>query len=892
MRTTPRMPRLLAAISPLLLLASSTAGQNAPRVDDDSIVELTSALAVYTDSHDAGRSIEKARESIDAELERLTKERPGWDPLRRSEDLGRAWQLARKRADERPGRIVTEVVEPGSFGGAGLALTYRLPKSYAPAKTRYPLIVTLPDFDEKPDEHLRAQWTLPAILDAAILVCPAMPSKREDWAQVAIHGRPGGLAHVLTAVRVASERFAVDFDRIYVVGRGKGVPAALAAGNTTPQRFAGVVGRAGDAGDLGPDNFVTLPILLQSSGAKGAELERKAQAAGIDTITLLASGGEPDVWSWMLANPRRSKPERVTVVPGDPFPTRVGWLQIAPSASDARATARIDRGTNTIELTSNGVHKARLFLHDGLLDLDRPVRFVCNGTEQSGTLQRSLTTALDLLRDGTSDPACVYVASAELDLTATDPAALLARPAPEDVELAQRLSDAGRDVERLWTVYSWCTTNGREAVAPSVLRSVLRSAPDHAAAREALGHVRGKDAWFPSKEALDRYERSQDPAVAKARNYSLIKGAWMHPEESAFLTKGWTKDQDSGLWISLDDRRRLDAGFVRQDLEWIAPTEAQKVDECLWRVHGEWLDARTADRARARIDDMWVIPGPQVVLHTTVDRAVALRAQREMERACDDMRRVFGAEPRMPIHVTLLREEEQYDRFAFGDPDGRRRGTHAARLHAVHTAFFAESWFQRVDGELTFRGMGVGYWDPEIPNGHLYGVHSARLAAGLSYIDALDPSPKAVRRALSKGTGGDYAATYDAEKRLPAWLRYGGAVYAERYFKDAHAGAERDPWWARAWSLENLKGRGGLRPLDEVFEFKLDPDNREDGLKLLIESGLLVAFAVDGECAPVKAALDELQRALPADRFRPSLVTNLMDALRANEAQLHTFAGE
>lgn len=891
MRTSQRLSRLAAASIPLFLFVCPATGQSVSRVDDEQIAKLASALAAHTQAQEAGRGIEKAREALERELERLTKERPGWDPLRQSQDLGRAWQLARGNADERPGRIATEVVEPGSFGGAGLALTYRLPKGYAPAKTRYPLILTIPDFDEEPAEHLRAQWTLPAILDAAILVSPAMPSKREDWAQVAVHGRPGGLAHVLTAVRVASERFAVDFERIYVVGRGKGVPAAIAAGNTTPQRFAGVVGRAGDAGDLGPDNFVALPILLLGSGAKGSELERKAKAAGVDTITLLAAGGEQELWSWMLDNPRRSIPESVTVVPGDPFPTRVAWLQIAPSASDARATARIERATNTIHLTSNGVHKATLLLHDGLVSLDRPVRFVCNGIEQTGALQRSLTTALELLHDGTSDPACVYVARADLDLTATDPAALLARSAPEDTELAQQLSQAGRDAERLWAVYQSCMKSGRNAAAPSVLRSILRSAPDHAGAREALGHVRGKDAWFPSQEALERYERSQDPEVAKARNYSPIKGVWMHPEESAFPAKGWTKDQESGLWTSLDDRRRLDAGWVRQDLEWIAPAEAQKVDLCLRKVQGEWLDAKSADRRRARIDNMWDIPGPQVVLHTTVDREVALRAQRDMERACDDMRRVFGAEPLLPIHVTLLRDEEQYDRFAFGDPDGRRRGTHSARLHAVHTAFFAESWLQRVDGELAFRGMGVGYWDPEIPNGHLYGVHSARLAAGLSYADALDPSPKAVRRALSKDTGGDYVAAYEAEKRLPAWLRYGGAVYAERYFKDAYAGADRDAWWPRAWSLDNLKTRGGVRPLDDVFAFKLDPDKRDDSLKLLIEAGLLVSFAVDGECAPVSAALAELQRALASSRLRPSITTALVDAIKANEAQLRTFAG-
>jgi hypothetical protein len=88
-----------------------------------------------------------------------------------------------------------------------------------------------------------------------------------------------------------------------------------------------------------------------------------------------------------------------------------------------------------------------------------------------------------------------------------------------------------------------------------------------------------------------------------------------------------------------------------------------------------------------------------------------------------------------------------------------------------------------------------------------------------------------------------------------------------------------------------LKTRGGLRPLDAVLAFHLDPDDRDDGLKLLIEAGLLVSFAVDGQCEPVSAALTELQHALAAGRFRPSLVTALVDAIRANEAKLRAFAG-
>jgi hypothetical protein len=262
-----------------------------------------------------------------------------------------------------------------------------------------------------------------------------------------------------------------------------------------------------------------------------------------------------------------------------------------------------------------------------------------------------------------------------------------------------------------------------------------------------------------------------------------------------------------------------------------------------------------------------------------------------MSRALVDLRRVFGAEPLLPLRVTVLREEEQYDRFAFGDPDGRRPATHAGRLQTVHSAYFAESWFPKVEGKPEFAGMGVCYWEHHIPNGDLYGVHAARLAVGLAYVEALDPSPNAVKKALSAGPGGDYYAAYQAEKKLPAWLRWGGAVYAERYFEDTTVAEGGDPWWARKWSLDNLKSHGGLRDLGAILAFQLDPDQREDALQLLIEAGLVVAFLVDGECAPVAAEHAAFQKALVAGKVTPKQIAALTDALRAHEAELRAFAG-
>jgi hypothetical protein len=263
----------------------------------------------------------------------------------------------------------------------------------------------------------------------------------------------------------------------------------------------------------------------------------------------------------------------------------------------------------------------------------------------------------------------------------------------------------------------------------------------------------------------------------------------------------------------------------------------------------------------------------------------------EMQRALLDLERVFGSAPKLPIPVAVLRDEEQYDRLAFGDPDGRRPPTHVARMHVIHRGYFAESWFEPVDGEHEFRGMGVCYWDTFAPYGDRYGVHAARLALGLSFVDALDPSPKAVFAARKNGPSPEHYADFRAEKTLPEWLRFGGAVYAERYYEDTSVGPDGDRWWTRTWSLENLAQKGGLRPLAEIFAFPADPDQRDDSLRLYIECGLLVAFMVDGGCAPVQEQHEKLKRSLERGSVHPRTLRGLEEALVANEPALRAFAG-
>lgn len=889
-----RMIRFALLLAVLCQLATGGIAQSDRRWKDAELAPLGKSLGAYLEARASALGIEKAKSDLAKSLGDLRRASDGADPLRQPADLQRALVLSRDIAKltVNKGKVSQDVFTDCSLDGKGLDFAYLLPKDYDAAQKGYPLLLLIPDEGESPAEHIRNFWISRDILENALLVAVAMPKNQGEWARVMVNGRPGGLSYVLTGLRMATERFAVDPDRVYVIGRGKGVPAAIAAGNYSPHRFAAVLGRAGDAGDIGPENFSNLPTWFSGAGARASTFQETARSAGHDNCEIDATGTEKELWAWIQKHARQSNPKSVTVVPGDPFPTHAYWMRVAPSATFARARGTLDRATNSVTIQAEGVSHVTLYLNDALLDLDKPLRIVCNNVERRLLAPRNLQTMLDLLLDGSSDAGAVYVAQAVVP-TAADPggAATLSAPAAGDAEFASAFQAAGNQVDKLWDLSQWCKSTQRDAQSELVLRRLIRFAPDHENARAALGHQFEKGQWFTTQAALDRFKRSQDPVIAAAKGHIEFKSLWMHPQERAPAGKGWVKEQESGWWITPADRKRLTEGWARQDLEWISPQETPRLDEGLWRVEGEWVDLTTANERHARIDGMWRIPSADVWLHSTADRDTCTKALVHMSRAMEDLRKVFGAEPMLPLRVAMLRDEEQYDRFAFGDPDGRRRATHAGRLQAVHSAFFAESWFPRVEGKLEFSGMGVCYWDALVPNGDLFGVHSARLAAGLSYGEALDPSPKAVRQAQGSGPQPGYYAAYQAEKALPAWLRWGGAVYAERFFRDDKVAAGGDPWWARAWSLDNLKRAGGMRPLAEILAFPIDPENRKGSQKLLIEAGLVVAFIVDGNCAPVNAAHAEFKTALAAGKLHPNDVKALTEAVLAHEAEMHAFAG-
>lgn len=492
-----------------------------------------------------------------------------------------------------------------------------------------------------------------------------------------------------------------------------------------------------------------------------------------------------------------------------------------------------------------------------------------------------------LLSTGASDPQAVVT-------DALAPLILVRHEAPpqdpdRDKEYERRREAAGKDVEALWDLHIWCSSFGMSKQSRSCLRAILKSDSDHRPAHEASGHLFFDGKWFTTQKKLDKYKKAEGERIAKEKGLVRFEDEWVPEADLPFLRRGLVRD-GAGEWVSKEDLERQEAGWIRQDLVWIKPEEVENVDKGLWKCGERWLDQVEADKYHSSLERWWIIPGDHFLLHSTCDREVAEKALEVMERAWRDLRRVFGIVPARPVAVALLRDSGQYGRFAAGDQATGRPAVEFAALSSVHYAFFADAWFDLKTNE--YKGGGVAYWDASTDAGNSFGPHAARHAAAHSFVEALDPSPVALAKALTASNPETIRRAFYKEKKLPEWFRYGAAAYAERYFIDSLVAAGGNPHWAREWSIQNIAAKGGLRPVRQVFSGELSVSDPSGSSKLINERGLVMAFILDGACAEVLERHKAIRDALEAgDQDLSKLFGALETEINKHSSDLRKFAG-
>ena len=458
-------------------------------------------------------------------------------------------------------------------------------------------------------------------------------------------------------------------------------------------------------------------------------------------------------------------------------------------------------------------------------------------------------------------------------------------------EFEKKLEDAGEDREELWRLYDWCDTLGLESEGRKVLRKILKVDDGDKKAHELLGHVYYDGQWFTSQKKADAYKKKKLDKEAKEKGWVKFKGEWVDPAHIEYLEKGWVQAED-GTWMSPEMAKRLEEGWKQVDFDWLSPDELENVEKGLWKCGSEWLSLAEADKWHSRsVDQRWRIRGDEYHLETTLPREFAEGLRRDLDFAYRDLERFYGKAPSEPFSMLVLDSLDAYNEFAMGSPE---RPVEFTGFSSLNLAFLADGWFDL--REERFMGMGVSYWDRSSESGASFGRLGVRSALGMSFAEALDPSPKTTGKVLKSGKlDNRYAESFYGEKQIPLVLRYGGAVYVQRFFLDrsAERGADKD--WAKKWSMSNVERQDGLDSLKTLlnFEIRVDsPEYAKASTRLITQSGLLVAFIMRGQCEPVVEAHKAWQAALVGgdDKALRKATGVLFKVLQENEPAYREFA--
>jgi hypothetical protein len=465
----------------------------------------------------------------------------------------------------------------------------------------------------------------------------------------------------------------------------------------------------------------------------------------------------------------------------------------------------------------------------------------------------------------------------------------------QDAEFEKRRKEAGNDVDKLWDVYKWCKEQKKDDKGRSILRQIVKVDPTHEEANTALGYVKYEGKWFPSQKKADEYKKEQEAKQTKSDGLVDYKGKRVPPEDVPFLERGLIKD-DAGNWVDAEEQRKVKEGWVRQDLDWVAPNEKENIDKGLWKCGDKWLSLEEANKFHSELFQWWRIPTENYHLYTTCDRSVAMdKVKKALDAAFEDMAKIFPVKPSRPVVVIVLRDDRQYNTYAGGDEEAGIPNADTRGLASAHYSFFSEI---ATDLAGEFLLPGITYWDTSTEVGNKWGLHAARSALGMAFADAVDPSTKtmdAAREAVRKRRPIErtFLDDYYKEKRLPEWIRSGAATYAERYFIDIFVGQGGNNHWARDWSISNIVNKGGLRPLKQLLDTKVTIEGG-DAAKLMNEMGLVMAFILDGKCEPVIEKFKAFQAALRENKDKKELqaaVQALAETVMKHETELRKFAG-
>ena len=365
---------------------------------------------------------------------------------------------------ENPYRFVVTLPD-----GRELPTQVILPPGYTPERA-WPAILAMhggpyhhPSDAGRGAIHMADVWKRPAADLGWLIVTPAMVHvlAHESRPENPLPYEIMTASQMTSLMKEAARRFHVDPDRVIATGISLGANFAIAFAAARPDRFSGILAASSEGDGREPliRNLALVPsYALQGSldrfvrDRRGARILAETQERlGHDSVYREFSdrGHESfqeyyqEALQWLSARPRNAYPREIWRIPHSgiiPISKRIHWLEVDNRLALVRA--QVESG-NRIVVTARRAGRITLYLHDRLVDLDRPVEVLINGVStHSGRVMRSLEVALEQRRM-LGDPGRIYAAAITMDVPQTA-AALDAgrrlegsiRPRPNDAALS------------------------------------------------------------------------------------------------------------------------------------------------------------------------------------------------------------------------------------------------------------------------------------------------------------------------------------------------------------------------------------------------------------------------------------------------------------------------
>jgi hypothetical protein len=254
-------------------------------------------------------------------------------------------------------------------------------------------------------------------------------------------GDDNHVKNVFFPLREVLKNYNVDNDRIFLDGSGRGGEFAYVLAGMRPHQWAAVAVRS--ALPRTPwmlSNLASVPFALHYRNGGPVTNNKDALAAveahkttgalplAIQAYDPLPTAQEAKAKGSQANDPIHDATPVIAAFFADkrrtPAPAFVGFSTDSPTfktahwvrllkydvevGQPAKITAKIDRATNVIDVSTDRVEDFRILLSDDLVDLSKPIKINVNGKlVQEQKFERSLSRFLDYFKDNPVDPGLV-----------------------------------------------------------------------------------------------------------------------------------------------------------------------------------------------------------------------------------------------------------------------------------------------------------------------------------------------------------------------------------------------------------------------------------------------------------------------------------------------------